>query len=154
MTPKEIATALDALKRKVGPRAYISIGLTSDHDKVRASVYPDGVTFSANSIWIEPQETFEEAIAALDAAWAERAAKFHADTVRKIALEIISLTYLNGDCTRAGLRMKFSDAEIDLLGADAIAVAATMAEGGPFSIKSTPSNGAPEDDGNVVSLAA
>jgi hypothetical protein len=59
-----------------------------------------------------------------------------------MALRIITITADQGACTDSALRMTgdFTDAEIAAYGAAACEEANRMADAGPFSITTTPSN--------------
>ncbi|MEI9428715.1 hypothetical protein [Mesorhizobium sp. Cs1299R1N3] len=137
MNPSQINNAIERLKAIVGPSAYISISMTSDHGLVRGVVYPLGI-LSGGAIYAERCETFESAFEQLNAKWAEERSKYHVESIRKMALEVIDHTHRKGECTAADLRKKFSADEIAFFGSDALTVASEMAGGTAFFILPEP----------------
>lgn len=135
MTPKEFKVAITALAKEIGPRAelWASIGIEGDHP-LTASVYPTGMCGSAGCAFRVEADDFDELIVTLRTKWAEHKDRYHAEMVRKMALEIIRLTAEHGECTDAALRAVFNPGDVAFFGPDAIADANKIASNGPFSI--------------------
>jgi len=136
LTVDEIRAGLLALRARVGEAADISIGLSAGrYSDSKACGYcsPKGVT-RGDSFHVDGS-TWREVIEKMNARWDEQQDTYTAETIRRMALEIISTTLDLGECSDAALRGRgFNQAEIDRLGACACEVANEMAGKGPFEI--------------------
>lgn len=134
MTPKEIQTELEAIRRDVGPSAYISLSITTHDEKpVYIGLYPYGMT--KNEGYLHVCGTFfADTINDLRDKWAEYRASFAKTITRKMALAIIRLTDEFGECSDAALRNEFDAGQVAAYGTDACELANTMAAKGPFVI--------------------
>lgn len=147
MTPKEFQKEITAVAREMGPRADIFASISnSRYDKsvVAMHVYTDGaghgMTFSLSAA------SFEEIVPELRAKWDAHRTEHERQFVRKIAIKIIEITALVGECTDAALRgANFTDEEIARFGERACADANDIAGRGPFTVRKleAKSNGAP-----------
>lgn len=137
-TLDQIRAEMVRLQRLVGPKAYVSLSLDAEvgrPDVVRTSCYPHGVGVSMAAYFGADGRSFREAIAKLEAKWNEKRDTYTAETIRKMALAIISTMLDLGSCSDAALRGQgFSQDDIDRLGARACEVANEMAGKGPFEI--------------------
>lgn len=79
-------------------------------------------------------DTWRDLLAAGEAEWATRSDQHSEHTIRTMALEIISITADQGECTDAALRAKFDAADVIRFGEQACAQATEMGGLGPFSI--------------------
>ena len=137
MTPMEIKTALSQMAREIGPRADVTVMITSSNrDKpLYAVVYPDSV--ERDSALSVRAHDWPALLAELRSKWDERSAEYSRKTIRKMALEIIRITAELGECTDAALRAgEFGPGEVAQFGEEAIADANTIASNGPFAIVS------------------
>ena len=149
MTPHALATAFAAVQRSIGPNAYVGIVISGDSgDRLDATIHAGGILDrNVVRVRIEPGASFEDIVPALEVAWLEHGAAHRADMIDRMALAIIETTADRGDCPDYVLRMKFSDRDVALYGAEAEIEANVIAGKGPFSIsRSTGSNGAPRLD--------
>lgn len=75
--PRDLRVRLEALRVQGGPHAFATVALDAfgvpSRGLVRATFYPEGTASSA-MIRVEA-ETFDDAIAALEAAWAKHGAE-------------------------------------------------------------------------------
>lgn len=139
LSPAEIVAAIRTLGLEVGPRAYCSVSISTSSDS-RGSVmgvcYPDGMGYDKN----RPQfyvyaDTFRDVVAKLTEGWCERSEIYRADTIKKMAVTIITITYDIGECSDNALRGSGFDAsEVKRFSAAACELANTMAERGPFTV--------------------
>lgn len=134
MKSTEVYSALNELQKRVGPNAYVTLSITAKNGAtVNVSIYPRGILRSGEPIRAEGS-SFEAALTAANNVWNDYHAKFHRDTIRRMALKIVDLTHANGTCERSALRMDFTDDTIKQLGDEACALAGEMAAGAPYSI--------------------
>lgn len=135
-TITEIRAELIRIQARVKAGAYVGVSSTVGAYRraaVAASCYPNGIGQS-ESFRVEG-ENFRDALKKLEAAWEERQDTYTAETIRKMALAIISTTLDLGSCSDAALRGQgFSQGDIDRLGGRACDVANEMAGKGPFEI--------------------
>lgn len=149
MTPKEFRKEITAIAREMGERADIFASILAtrfrDEATISAQVYVEGMghgmTFAVNG------EAFDVIVPAICAKWDEYKAEHERQFVRKMAIKVIEITALVGECTDAALRgANFTDKEIARFGERACADANDIAGRGPFTLrKLAPGNGAPED---------
>lgn len=150
MTAKEARAAFDELGRSISPSAEIYISFNNagaDTPALNCSVYPSGMIKEGLSFRVTGDD-WDELLAAAHAKWAEHRGRHRAQMIRKMALDIIRITAMLGECTDAALRPIYRPFEIDAFGALACADADQIAGKGPFAIKTTVganSDGAPED---------
>jgi hypothetical protein len=136
MTPTEAIKVFRQFSSEIGPRAWVSVGLTNDYGiadgALSCSVYPQGVT-NAHAFTVFADDLAGLATVAR-AKWAEHSAEFRQQQTRKMALAIIRITAAHGHCTDAALRQEFSTAEVTEYSAAACADANTIAGKGPFEV--------------------
>lgn len=136
-SPAELNAQLAAFKVEMGANSpNISVHLDDDLSSTPISVglytnWPRGDCEFRLSL-----SEWSEVMPALREKWAAHRAKYNAELIRKIALAIIEITAVNGECTDAALRgtYRFTDEQVRKFGADAVAKANEMAANGPFSI--------------------
>lgn len=138
-THTEARTAFKALLASIGPKAEgsVSISLSKWADGkslLRCDLWPDGLVGQMQMS--AAADTYRELLAAAEEAWAERSDLHAVETIRKMALAIISITADRGECTDAALRAEFDASEVKQYGERACAQATEMASNGPFSIVS------------------
>ena len=137
MEAKFLSEEIRKLAKEVGPRAYVSAGLSSDafdrKTPIHGSIYPRGIC--GNSAVSINAATWDELLLRLRSEWAKHNDEYRRSTIRKMALEIIHLT-AEGNCTDSALRGdKFSPEEVAEYGAEACEQANQIASNGPFEIK-------------------
>lgn len=131
-------TKLQSWIKEIGPRARVSLGFNMDlyqGEKILSGLYYPLGSGGENPYTLQFGDSVEEFISACNAWWDKISQDSMAEMIRKIALKIIELTALNGECSDAALRQDFDQAYIDKLGREAIIMANKMASNGPFSIK-------------------
>lgn len=133
LTVSEIIAALSALRAEVGPKCYATVGISARDTGVSGCCYPNDL-MNGEQFYVTGA-TFREVIEKLNAGWAERSATYHRETVKKMALAIISITQDIGECSDAALRGSGFDAkDVQRFGVEACDLANEMAGRGPFSI--------------------
>jgi hypothetical protein len=136
MTPKQAKAEFLAFRREVGPRAelYATVEMDGGHNALYCSIYPSGM--GAHDLMFRVKaDDWPELIAEARAKWAEHKDRHRAQSINKMALEIIRITHAFGSCTEAQLRgTKFTAEDIAAYGAEACSEANKMAANGPFSI--------------------
>jgi hypothetical protein len=146
MTPAEIKDRIEAFAKSIGPKAYVSISVSTGsdtHGLVIASLWPESLT-GEHHVTVRA-DTFAKALDKLEAAWDDARDLADKNTIRKMALAIIEITGDQGRCSDAALRgAGFSQQQIDRLGSRACAEATRLASGGPFEIVRTAGANAPE----------
>lgn len=135
MTPIEISKALREFRQSVGARAecFLHIDTLDSPDPISLSLYPFGMLKSEGHLNVRAAE-FSDAIKKVREAWDKYGAEYRRKTTQKMALAVIRLTDEFGECTDAALRDEFDAGQIAKFGADACALAGSMATKGPFSI--------------------
>lgn len=134
MTPIEARSALNALVKEIGPRAYFTCFLNRSGDDVIGVVieptgrYSDGAGIRASG------SDYSSAVAAARAAWVEREAELAASLVRRMALSIIELAAEGAVTDRRLMNRSFNAGEIAKHGDEACAEATRLAGNMPFSI--------------------
>ena len=124
----------------------MKVGGVSGRRGVSFSIWPDGIGGRRSSIFAGHAETWPEAIASLEAKWAEVEEAHNETLVQAMAEAVMHLTFQHGQCTEGSLRATFSQSDIDRFGAAASARANAVADRGPFEIvKDGPGNSPPED---------
>lgn len=145
------ATAMKVEFRKfsdsIGKSAWVSVSLTHDisiaDGAFSCAVYPKGVT--RNQAFMVFADDLSALLDKALAKWAEHAAEYRRQMVRKMALAVIRITAECGQCTDAALRQQFAEEDVEALSADAVTDANTIAGNGPFSVVALPrGNGAPD----------
>lgn len=146
MTPAEIKDRIEAFAKSIGPKAYVSISVSTGYDAsglVTAILWPEDI-IGKHRVTAQA-DTFSEALDKLEAAWDDARDLADKNTIRKMALAVIEITGDQGRCSDAALRgADFSQQQIDRLGSRACAEATRLAAGGPFEIVSTVGANAPE----------
>lgn len=151
MTPQEIKNEIDAIASELGKKAYVSLHIGSgpvwnNDGALSLTAYPQGIGSDKHRISVNAH-AFEDAILLLRASIGESVAKINADTIRKLAIAIMTLTADAGECSDAGLRAQgFAQSEIDQHGKAACEEATRIGSGGPFEIvrlSGANSNGGP-----------
>lgn len=139
LSAAEILAETRAIKESIDVTAYVSVGISASPDArgvVQGVCYPDGVGGRGN----QPQfyvyaDTFREVLKILAEGWAERAATYRADTIKKMAVSIIQITYELGECSDNALRgAGFDASEVKRFSGAACEMANSMAERGPFTV--------------------
>lgn len=158
MTPNKFRNEITAISREMGARAEIYASISSarfrDEATISAHVYVQGMgqnmTFSVSG------ETFDLVVPSLRAKWDEHKAEHERQFTRKIAIKIIEITALIGECTDAALRdANFTDEDISRFGERACADANDIAGRGPFTLRKLRSgNGAPAVSDSATQPAA
>lgn len=140
ITHAEAMAAFKALVGQMGAGADLSVGLDmgpygKPSGVLRATFWPNGLTASTGRTQFGvAADSYRELLAASEAAWAERSDLHATNTIREMALAIISITADLGECTDAALRAKFDGADVTRYGDRACEAATEMASNGPFSI--------------------
>lgn len=136
LTHAEAAEAFRLFGEEIGPRADFSIYLNHEisphRGRLGAAIYPDGV--GKDSVCRVGADTYADLLVKLKAEWAKHGDKRSAETVRKMALAIISITADEGSCSEFSLCKAFSAAEVKTYGDRACEEATRIAGNGPFSI--------------------
>lgn len=133
-TLREIRDDFRDFAKSVSPNAYLSVRLSEDPAcVVRGSFYPDGVLGTTNFTF--KGDDWADLKAQLVAKWETHKDTHAANLVRSLALQIISITADQGECTDAALRgAKFSAEDVSFYGERACAEAERIASTGPFTI--------------------
>lgn len=149
MTPKEFKIELTKVANEIGSAAQLSAHISERHladHVIYCGVYPRGMDHGNKGYFSVEADDFETILLKVRAKWAEYAAEFRTQTLRKMALAIIRITSEIGQCTDASLRQDFSADEVKRFGAEACGEANAMAGKGPFEIVTLGgANGAPAD---------
>lgn len=135
MTPIEIRDAARALAKEIGEKArvYPSIDLNTDSNHaLRGSIYTNWPVGDPE-VRVEA-DSWDELFTLLRERWEAHKEEHCRRVIRKMALEIIRVTAERGVCTDADLRITFTNAEVERLGADACSDANEIASNGPFEI--------------------
>lgn len=135
MIATELHSELAAIKRDVGPHAYVSLSITADEGErpVYICIYPYGMVRNEGYVHVRCAD-FEEALHKIRAKWTAYKERFSKTITRKMALAIIRLTDEFGECRDAALRDEFDPGQIASFGKEACQLANTMASKGPFAI--------------------
>lgn len=134
MTPKDIQTALNMLRKRIGGDAYVSVDITYGNEPpISGCIYPRGITKS-NRIGIKADD-WPEAITKLNEAWNESRERLQDDLIKRMALAIIRLTEECGECTDQMLRADFGHGDVTAYLERAVEMADKMAANGPFSVR-------------------
>lgn len=133
----EAVEAFKAFAAEMGPSATVIVALNSSQfgrDKLplRVSLYPRGVGY--DRLISVDGASYAELLDNAKAALAEHDDKHGAETIRKMALQIISITADAGSCSEFSLCKTFSPAEVKTYGDRACEEATRIAGNGPFSI--------------------
>jgi len=133
LTVSEAKAELTALANEIGSKAEVYAHLVSHHSRLLSGcINPYGI-LDRTSIRADGA-TWRELIDALREAWAEYADLHATNTIREMAVAIITITADLGECTDAALRAKFDGADVTRYGDRACEAATEMASNGPFSI--------------------
>lgn len=136
LTHADAVAAFKALAKGAGPNAEASISLNASSwsagPPLHGALYPHGLGKDA-AIRVDA-ETYADLLAALKAKWAEHADAAFAQTIRDMALKIISITADEGSCSEFTLCKAFSPADVKAYGLRACDEATRIAGNGPFSI--------------------
>lgn len=137
LTLVEAQTAFKAFAAGIHSECYCSPSLTVERYGAKGvlSLYvaPKGHLGNGGT-FIVYADTWRDLLAAGEAEWATRSDQHAEHTIRAMALEIISITADQGECTDAALRAKFDAADVIRFGEQACAQATEMGGLGPFSI--------------------
>jgi len=146
MTASEARDALTKLCSLIGPKAYVSIHVStydayhtrkSAPKPLSASLYARGMYPEKMTLGVEC-DTFDEVVSEIERRWFEHSQQYAVDLIKAMALEIIRITDERGACTDTDLRAgKFNHEEVARYGEEACAKASEMATKGPFSIITT-----------------
>lgn len=141
LTHAEARDAFKAFARTIGPKCDLGIGLEASHwDKdpapLSATFWVNGLGGGEGQRFNVRASTYRDLLAAAEAEWATRSDLHAIETIRKMALAIISITADQGECSDAALRAQFDAADIKRYGDKACAQATEIASNGPFSIVS------------------
>ncbi len=141
MTPREFMIEARAFARTISARADISLYASTgyfdpgpDGKPIKASLYLHRKVNSFNSEFSVEAETFDDLMAAVKAKWIEHEAVSRERVIRDMALAIIEITAMMGQCTDSALRVKFEAEDVARYGDDAAADANTIADKGPFRV--------------------
>lgn len=137
LTHAEAQAAFKAFVQTVGPKASCSVHLSTDtyakSGTLHAFLQPKGYRPNGVSFMIEAN-SYRDLLGRCEAKWAEHSDLHAANTIREMALKIISITADQGECTDAALRATFDAVDVARYGERACAQATEMASNGPFSI--------------------
>lgn len=134
LTLTEACAAFKAFSKSISAKAQCSVSLSTNygvkaiHALVKPGGYEDDTTFFLHA------DTFRDLLEQCEAKWVEHSDLFAANTIRRMALAIITITADQGECSDAALRAEFDASEITRYGERACAQATEMASNGPFSI--------------------
>jgi hypothetical protein len=137
LTHAEARAAFRELAKAIGPKCniYPTLNLYDERGcDINTSVYPNGLTGREREQFSVKANTYREALAKIEEAWAERSDTYAAKTIREMALAIISITADQGECSDAALRAQFDAADVIRFGERAVAQANEIASTGPFTI--------------------
>jgi hypothetical protein len=144
MTPKEIVAERLRCMKVIGGRAdiFIHIG-RSVEQPLSAMCYLNGIVHSDDRRFGVDAVEWDELFEKLMDRWREYESKYLAETVRKMALEIIKITAERGECTEAALRAccDFTPDQVDSMLDRAIDDANKIAANGPFTVRRMSGNG-------------
>lgn len=138
LTLEEAREAFTKLAAEIGSKAEIWPSLATvgrGHEGaalVDASIYPKGIL--ERTMLRVKGSSWRELIDNARAAWAEHSDLHAVNTIREMALAIITITADRGECTDAALRATFDAADIIRFGERACEQATAMASNGPFRI--------------------
>lgn len=146
MTPQEVKAICLKMAKEIGPRGKVwcRINMENEDGTIEFTVY-DNWPMGETKLKVSAED-FATGVANLKAKWSAYQDQYRRDRVKKMALKIIEITALHGECTDAALRgcWEFDDRQITAFGADACEEANRMAANGPFSIVvKVGANGAP-----------
>lgn len=132
----EAAEAFRAFAAEIGPKAEVYVALNVHFDsfseKLHVSIYPKGICKSCAAYVYS--DTYTEALAAARSKWAEVGDESAAETIRSMALKIISITADEGVCSELSLVRAFSAAEVKSYGERACEEATRISGNRPFTI--------------------
>ena len=136
LTHAEARAAFRAFAANIGSKAAVYISLNAENharvDDLCAAIYPEGLLGKGR---VEAAgSTYRELLLDCAVVWAERSDLHATNTIREMALKIISITADQGECTDAALRATFDAADVARYGERSCAQATEMASNGPFSI--------------------
>lgn len=145
MTPTEAHREIMKFRDEIGGEADIYIGINVHG--ISGTIYPDGIVGNTHQITYRADDVADIAsiIAGMRALWDESSGRLRRELIRKMALEIITITADQGRCSDAALRMKFKANDIKRYGPQAVEEANSIAGRGPFSIEVTGGRNAPAD---------
>lgn len=127
----KVQDALRKLCADAGPRAEAEFSIKAKG--VMLYLRPAG--WGRDSPFILSQaDDFDTCLADVQSQWDKMSQQVRNEITKKIAMAIIRVTHETGSCTDAALRVHFDAADIARYGADAVALANSMAERGPFEI--------------------
>lgn len=140
LTHAEARDGFEALMRDIGPKCSSLIGLNTGayaprDQPLKAYIWLDSSASGAQQFNVTAS-TYRDLLAAAQAEWATRSDLHAVETIRRMALAIISITADCGSCSDAALRAQFNAADIKQYGDKACAQATEIASNGPFSIVS------------------
>lgn len=145
MTPRELADALGEFTRATGNDVYVSFNDRKDRPAIHVSMYHGSLYKANGQAFAFDVESLEDVIPMLRTECAKYIESRKLETVKILALEIIRVTDLKGNCSAADLRLlpKITANDVDLYGQEACAMADEMAGKGPFSLQETGKSNAP-----------
>lgn len=135
LTHAEAVVAFAAFSRTIGSKARTFVSLDRGeygHPALSAAIYPNDIV-GKERIHVNG-DSYLDLLDACEAAWAERSDLHATNTIREMALKIISITADQGECTDAALRATFDAVDVARYGEAACEQATEMASNGPFSI--------------------
>lgn len=137
LTHAEAVEAFKAFAKEVSPQASVIVGLNANQycrnvAPLHATLYPRGVGY--DRAFSVDGDTYADLLANTRAAWADHGDKHGAETIRNMALQIISITADEGSCSEFSLCKAFSAGEVKTYGDRACEEATRIAGNGPFSI--------------------
>lgn len=143
MTPQEIQNRIKALAALCGPKAYISMRITTDNyqtEPCAVTAYPTGLGNSYNSVEARGN-TFEEALSDCSDKLMATMEVRHIAAVRKFALDLIDLAAADGEVPTAGLRQRgYTPQQIQELTMEGVKLADELAGKAPFFVVESDSN--------------
>lgn len=137
MTPQEIRAELRKIEKEVegkSPHVWVNFNSGTGGMALHGKIRFDWLMGDDGAPPVEA-DTWPELLSGLRSGYAAYTKKYRADTVRKLALEIIRITAERGTCTEADLRMgPFSAEQVKTLVEEACQDADKIAANGPFNV--------------------
>lgn len=137
LTHAEAVERALAFRASVSDQAYVSVSLKLSRrasEAVGVTLYPRGLCHSGGMVINGNGASYREAFEIAEARWAEAEDLAATNTIRAMALRIITLTAEFGECTDAALRADFPARDVTRHADAAATLANDFAGNGPFSV--------------------
>lgn len=135
MEPTEIKARLAEIAKPFGKSAHISVGVSRYTNQLAGYAMAYLSSPAGAGDFTIYADTWEALLAEAAVKASDLEKEIGTRVIHRMALKIIECTAVTGECTDADLRLGwFDDAQIQRFGAEACAMADSMAGNGPFKI--------------------